>query len=86
MRVPCDAVLCYLLAAVVTINRGSKMANHRDAEQSLRLLKAFVGIEDSKTREIVIALAESAQRGARISATPIDEKASADLIKAIKQN
>lgn len=40
--------------------------------QALRLLKAFYNVDDEETREIIITLAESAERGASISAVAVD--------------
>lgn len=44
-----------------------------DADQSLRLLKAFAGVRDDKAREAIIALVESVRRGTRVPAMSIDE-------------
>jgi len=38
-------------------------------EQSLRLLRAFCNVRDNNARELLIDLAESAERGLPISAT-----------------
>jgi len=41
-------------------------------EQALRLLRAFFAIKDQSARELIIALAEAAARGRKISAYPVD--------------
>jgi hypothetical protein len=49
------------------------MTTDPDADQSLRLLKAFAGVLDDKAREAIIALVEAVQRGTRVPALPVDE-------------
>lgn len=44
-------------------------------EQALRLLKAFYKVADLEAREIIIMLAESAERGVSISTAAIDRTA-----------
>lgn len=48
--------------------------NPADA-QALRLLKAFFNLDDQEAREAIIALAESAERGASMTAAGIDGSA-----------
>lgn len=43
------------------------------ADQSLRLLKAFAGVNDDKAREAIIALVEAVQRGTHVPTLPVGE-------------
>lgn len=42
-------------------------------EQSLRLLRAYFTIEDGEARELIVALAEAAAKGAKIEAHPVGD-------------
>jgi adenosylmethionine-8-amino-7-oxononanoate aminotransferase len=51
--------------------KESAQMNSDSDDQALRLLRAFYNVDDREVREIIITLAESAERGDTLSATAI---------------